>query len=73
MNELEKNSKNQIRVILVVFLFGMTLFAMGLGLVTNEGFNFYGIIGLGLVSVGVLLLALGIHSLKNPIGFDPEY
>ena len=70
---MEKKSKNQIRVILVVFLFGMSLVAMGLGFAANEGLSLYGILGLGLACAGVLLIAFGIRSLKDPIALDPNF
>ena len=70
---MEKKSKNEIRVILVLFLFGMSLIAMGLGLLTKQGFTLYGIVGLLLASAGVLLLVLGIRSLKNPVSLDPNF
>jgi len=65
--KMEQKSKNQIRVILVLFIFGMSILAIGLGLTTNQGFNLYGIIGLVIASAGVLLVALGIRSVKNQL------
>jgi len=70
---MEQKSKNEIRMILVLFLFGMSLIAMGLGLVTKQGFTLYGILGLVLASAGVLLLAFGIRSLKNSITLNPNF
>jgi hypothetical protein len=61
---MEQKSKNYIRMILVLLLFGMSLLAMGLGLATR-GFNFYGIVGLMLVPAGVSLLVLGVHFLRK--------
>jgi len=60
VNQMEQKSKNQIRLILVVFLLGLSLLAMGLGLMTR-GFTFYGILGLLMVPSGALLLVVGIH------------
>jgi hypothetical protein len=61
---MEQKSKNHIRVILVLLLFGMSLLAMGLGLATH-GFNFYGIVGLLMVPAGISLLVLGVHFVRK--------
>ena len=61
---MEQKSKNHVRMILVLLLFGMSLLAMGLGLATR-GFNFYGIVGLMMVPAGVSLLVLGVHFVRK--------
>jgi hypothetical protein len=67
VNQMEQKSKNQIRVILVLLFFGMSLLAMGLGLAINHGFNLYGILGLVMVGAGVVLVTLGLRSVKHQL------
>ena len=61
---MEQKSKNHLRMILVLLLFGMSLLAMGLGLATR-GFNFYGVVGVVMVPAGVSLIVLGVHYLRK--------
>jgi len=61
---MEQKSKNRIRVILVLFLFGFMMAASGLGLVLR-GFTSDGLVGFFMAIVGVLCIVLGIHLVRN--------
>ena len=61
---MEQKSKNKIRAILVVFLVGMAILAMGLGLMTR-GFTVYGMLGSVMAPSGALLLVWGVHLVRK--------
>ena len=61
---MEQKSKNIIRVILVLFLFGFMMVASGLRLAL-QGLNFDGVVGLLMVIAGVLCVILGIHLVRK--------
>jgi hypothetical protein len=61
---MEQKTKNMIRVILVLFLFGLMITASGISLAL-KGLNFEGVIGLCMAVAGVSCLALGVLLVKN--------
>jgi hypothetical protein len=61
---MEQKTKNMIRTILVLFLFGFMMTASGIGLAL-KGLNGDGVVGLLMAVVGILCLGLGAHLAKN--------
>lgn len=62
--KIEDTSKNRIRIILVLFLFGFMMNASGLCLVLQV-FTSDGLVGSFIAVVGVLCIVLDIHLVRN--------
>jgi hypothetical protein len=61
---MQQKSKNRIRVILFLFLFGFILFSSGLGF-TLRGINPMGAVGLLVTAIGALCIILAIYLTKK--------